>query len=202
LKNEQKQISSRIYERLFARAKPKTIKRYAGAKRTRLNADWSTSSTTANWNLRTSLPALRGRSRQMCRDVPLFKKYLRMVRTNIIGPKGLQLMCRAYLQDQKTLDAQLNKRVQAAWWQWGFAENCSITGKLDWLAAQRLFVTQLARDGEVLVQKMSADNPFGIALKFWNVDYLDETYNDTLPGGNRVIMSVEIDGNDRPSHIG
>jgi lambda family phage portal protein len=191
-------LAVRIYERLFAPAKRKTVKRYAGARRTRLNADWSTSSTTANWNLRTSLAALRGRSRQMCRDVPLFKKYLRMVRTNIIGPKGLQLMCRAYLEDEKTLDAKLNKRVQAAWWKWGFAENCSITGKLDWLAAQRLFVTQLARDGEVLVQKMRADNPFGIALKFWNVDYLDETYNDTLPGGNRVIMSVEIDGNDRP----
>jgi lambda family phage portal protein len=191
-------IAARIYDRFFSPRRSKTHKRYAGSKRTRLNASWQTSSTTANWNLRMSLASLRGRSRQMCRDVPHFKKYLRMVRTNVVGPKGLQLMCRGYLEDGKTLDAELNKRVQAAWWKWGFAENCSVTGKLNWLGAQRLFVTQLARDGECLVQKIPADNPFGFALKFWNVDYLDETYNDIRPSGNRVIMSVEIDASDRP----
>jgi lambda family phage portal protein len=35
-------------------------------------------------------------------------------------------------------------------------------------------------------------------LKFIDVAYLDETYNDLLPNGNRVLMSVEVDANDKP----
>jgi len=41
-------------------------------------------------------------------------------------------------------------------------------------------------------------NPFGYSLKFWNVDYLDESFNATLSNGNRVIMSVEVDEHFRP----
>jgi lambda family phage portal protein len=74
-----------------------------------------------------------------------------------------------------------------------------VTGKLDWVAAQALFIRTLMRDGEVLVQKMQPpDNPFGFALKFIDVSYLDETYNMELPDGGRIIMSVEIDADGKP----
>jgi lambda family phage portal protein len=189
-------LATRLYNRWFG-DKP-TQKRYAAGRISRLQADWTTWPTSANWQLRQDLRTLRARSRQMCRDAPHFKKFLRMVRTNVIGPKGLQLMVRAYQPDGKTLDAELNKRVQNAWWEWSFAENCSSTGKLNWLGAQRLFATHLARDGEVLVQKIAANNPFGFSIKFWNVDWLDETWSQDLPDGNRIVMSVEIDQNDRP----
>jgi lambda family phage portal protein len=149
-------------------------------------------------SLRVGTRILRARAREMCNDAPHFKKFLKMCRTNVIGPHGLRLQCRAYNTDGKTLNVDLNKRVEAAFWDWGHAETCTLSGKMNWKACQRLFITQLARDGEVLVQKIEADNGWGFSLKFWNVDYLDETYNAILPNGNRIIMSVEIDGNDRP----
>lgn len=179
--------------------KRQTQKRlYSGASVSRLNKDWTTTPYSQNWSLYRELRILRARAREMCANVPHFKKYLKMVRSNVVGAEGLQLQVRARRARGK-LDTDLNKQVSEIFWMWGMPETCTVTQKLDWIGCQRLFVTHLARDGEALVQMVSSpDNPYGFALKFWNVDYLDETYNDTLPGGNRVIMSVEIDANDRP----
>lgn len=186
-------------ERKVKIAEDKKYRRqYAGARISRLESNWTTVPTGANWELRLSLRTLRARARQMARDNSHFKKFLTMARTNIIGPKGIQLQVRAMMPDG-SLNTKLNKQIEDAFWEWGFKENCTVSGKLDFLAAQNLFVTQLARDGEVLIQKIrSADNPFSFALKFIDVSYLDETFDDELNNGNRVIMSVEVDNNDRP----
>lgn len=185
----------RVIER--ERMAKKVHKRFAAAKGGRLNAGWTTNPESANFVLRQGVRILRARAREMAADSPHFKKYLSMCRSNIIGQNGIQLQVRARKPDT-TLNADLNKRVEMAFWEWSYAETCTISGKLDWLAAQRLFVTQLARDGEVLVQKVKAKNDFGFALKFIDVSYLDEGFNRMLPSGNRILMSVEVDGNDRP----
>ncbi|MEO7397329.1 MAG: phage portal protein, partial [Ilumatobacteraceae bacterium] len=135
---------------------------------------------------------------QMCGDAPHFKKFLQMCRANVIGAAGLRLQVRAYSPDGKTLNIKVNKKIEAAFWDWGHRETCTLSTKMNWAESQRLFITQLARDGEVLVQKVYPKNGWGFALKFWNVDYLDESHNVTLPSGNRVIMSVEIDADDKP----
>jgi lambda family phage portal protein len=171
---------------------------YSAAGVNRLNKDWTTTPYSANWSLYRDLRILRARSRDMCANSAHFRKFLKMVRSNVVGPKGLQLQVRARKARGK-LDTQLNKLVGEIFWQWGMPETCTVTGKLDWIGCQRLFVTQLARDGEALVQMIAPpDNPFGFALKFWNPDYLDETYNEELRDGRRIIMSVEIDANDKP----
>jgi lambda family phage portal protein len=171
---------------------------YSASNVNRLNKDWTTTPYSANYSLYRDLRILRARSRDMCANAAHFRKYLKMVRSNVVGSKGLQTQVRARKARGK-LDTDLNKLVAEAFWQWGLPETCTVTGKLDWIACQRLFVTHLARDGEALVQMVSdPSNAFGFALKFWNVDYLDETYNEELRDGRRIIMSVEVDANDRP----
>src|SRR6185369_11257029 len=196
-----KKLAARLYDAVFP-PKPKTSKRYrrdyAAARVDRTNADWTVRPMTANYDLRRDLRILRARARDAAHNNSHFKKYLSMVRSNVIGPKGIRLQCRAYMPDGKTLNADLNKQIETAFWEWGHKENCTVSQRLDWLGMQRLIVTQLARDGEFLVQKIAANNAFGFALKAINVDYLDEFYNAELPNGNRVIMSVEIDAFDRP----
>lgn len=189
-------LAERIYDRWFG--KGKAVKRhYAAARVNRQNAGWSTSPTGANYERRISLAILRARARQASRDDPHLSKFLALSRSNIIGPKGIQLQSRANGLDGK-LDIELNKMVEEAWWQWGHAETCTLSGKMNWKALQDLIVTQLKCDGEFLVQMVSADNPFGFALKVWDVNWLDEVYNEVLPNGNRIIMSVEIDANNKP----
>jgi lambda family phage portal protein len=170
---------------------------YEAAHVNRLTNDWTTVNTSANWELRRSLRVLRARSRDLARNNDYVKKFLSMIRTNVAGPHGMKLQARAVNQKGE-LDELLNRKVEAAWQRWMHKENASASGKLAWRDIQRKACTTLARDGEVLVRAIVVDNPFGFALKFISVDWLDETFNERLPSGNRIIMSVEIDDNDRP----
>jgi lambda family phage portal protein len=187
-----------IKERRERERRIEAKRRYEGARVNRLESGWTTNPTGGNYEMRLGLRALRARARDVARNNSHFKKFLSMCRSNIIGPKGIQLQSRARLADG-SLNTELNKRVEEAFWEWCFKENCTASGKLSFFDAQNLFVTHLARDGEVLVQKLTgADNPFGFALKFIDVSYLDENYNEELKSGNRVIMSIEVDRNDKP----
>lgn len=170
---------------------------YAAARISRTNADWTTSPAGANQTLRQDIRVLRARAREMAKNAPHFDKFLRMARTNIIG-LGIQMQCRAASSTGKP-KTKINQHVEMEFWRWGHRETCTTSTRMDWLACQNLFVTHLVRDGEVLIQHIDDPaNKYGYSLKFWNVDWLDETYNEALPGGNRIIMSVEVDANDRP----
>lgn len=192
-----------------------TVKRqFKAASRDRLTADWATLPVSANRELRVSLRTLRNRVRVLGQNDDYFKKFLSMVAANVPGPKGMML--RLDFVDQTAdgrrqtaggsqrsevsteRDNVLAEEIKASFAEWSRPENCSVSGKLSFVEQQRLFIRTVARDGEVLVRKVLADNPWGFALKFIDVAWLDEFYNQTLPNGNRILMSVEVDGNDRP----
>lgn len=173
---------------------------YAAARLTRTNRDWVTQSQSPNSILRTDLRALRARAREMARNAAHFRKFIAMAKANVIGHAGIRLQSRAEFGSGRP-NTKLNNIIENAFWEWSFPETCSASGKLSWVAAQMLFIETLIRDGEVLVEHVDVNprkNPFGYTLKFWNVDYLDETFNATLSNGNRVIMSVEVDDDYRP----
>lgn len=180
-----------------AAAKKPVRRNFAGARHTKANSTWTRTPYGANWTLYRDLAILRARAREMSRNAPHFRKFLKMAERNVIGHQGIRLQCRAKFGTDRP-NTTLNRKVEHEWWLWSHRENCSASGKLSLVAAQKLFIRQLIRDGEVLVEHVEADNPFGYALKFWNVDWLDETFNEVRPNGNRVIMSVEVDANDRP----
>lgn len=172
-------------------------RRYQAAKPSRLQSDWTTTPTSENYELRHSLKVLRARAREQARNNGVFKHFLTKARTNIVGP-GIELQCRAKFA-KGTLNTRLNSKVEELFWEWARKEHCAMSGKLSFTDAQRIFVTRLLRDGEVLVQKVNDPaNRFGFALHFLDADYLDESFNEVAPNGNRIIMSVEIDNWGRP----
>jgi lambda family phage portal protein len=188
-----------LAERELAERKRASAQRaYAAAKPNRLNAGWTTTPTGANYELRGGVDALRARARQTARDNGHVQNFLRLMRTNVVGPKGIQLQSRARLADGKTLNVRLNKRVEEAWFEWGHREYCTVSGKNDWRGVQKLVLTQLLRDGEFLVEMIEDVGEFGFSLKVWDINWLDATFTQELPGGNRIIMSVEVDPNDKP----
>lgn len=197
-KQPKKKLAARLYD-WFAPAKPAAQKRhYAAGRSSRLNSGWTTSPTSANYETRVSLSVLIARSREAARNDLHIVNYLRLMRANVIGQKGIGLQCRARLKNGR-LNVKLNKRIEEAWWQWSHAETCTVSGKLDWKGVQDLAVTQCERDGAFLIQMIEDDaNPFGFSLKTWDVTWLDPTYNVNVPGRNRIIMSIEIDANDKP----
>lgn len=176
---------------------PNISRQYRAAAVDRYSADWSTAQTTWQSEIYRSLRVLRNRSREMSRSNPHMKRFLGMVRRNIVGPAGIRLQVRAKKRDDN-LDELLNKEVEQKFTEWAQPENCSASGKYSWADAQAYAVGTMARDGEFLCRFIEADNPFGFSLKFYDVAYLDETYNEVLSSGNRVLMSVEVDRYDRP----
>jgi lambda family phage portal protein len=192
-------LATRIYDKWFAQKRP-AKRGFAAAKITRQNRDWTATTYGANWTLYRDLRTLRARAREMAKNAPHFRKFLKMAERNVIGSAGIQLQCNAMLGSAKTKrpNTKLNSMIETAFADWSYKENCSVSGKLCFAQAQKLFLRHLIRDGEALVQHVAAGNPFGYALKFWNVDWLDEMYNEELGGGHRIIMSIEVDGDYRP----
>lgn len=193
----QKKLAARIYDAIF-QPPPKTEKRHAAARTNRLNSSWTTQPTGANYETRVSLSVLIARAREAARDSLHIVNYLRLMRSNVIGQNGIGLQCRARLKNGR-LNVKLNSRIEEAWWEWTHAENCTVSGRLDWKGVQDLVVTHCERDGAFLIQMIDdAANPFGFSLKLWDVTWLDPTFNVNVPGSNRILMSVEIDADNKP----
>jgi len=181
----------------FFKAKPKTRKMaraYHGADTGRLFSDFISSSRSADSEIKPSLRILRDRCREISRNHPYAKRYLQIMTTNVVGPNGVRIQVRKR-NDDGSLDSVGNRIIEQAWQQWGRTGFCTVDGRISWSQAQRLFLETLARDGEVLIQKIKnpAGNPFGFSLKFLEADYLDEGYDARLSNGNEVRMGVELD---------
>lgn len=171
-------------------------RRYAAASVDLRRTDWPAMSTTYQTDIFRHLRQLRAESREMAKNNPHMKRFLGMVRRNVIGPAGIKLQVRAKRGGE--LDELLNTEVEQQFGEWALPENCSASGKLSWVDAQGMAIGTMARDGEFLCRFIEANNPYGFALKFYDVAYLDESYNEVLKSGNRVVMSIEVDRYDRP----
>lgn len=178
-------------------------RRFAAAKVSSLNTGWATRPVVANWDVKQDIQSLRARAREAVQNNGHFKRHLGRIRQNVVGQKGLQLQCRAMMPNKRggkqRLNQPLNSAVELAFWKWStnpaFA---SVSGRMNFKRIQKLAITQLKKDGEILARIEKADNPFGMSIRMLNCDYLDEMYNEIRPDGNRVIMSIEIDANWKP----
>lgn len=171
---------------------------YAGANQGRLFTDFIGSSASADSELRNSLPVLRNRSRDLARNNEYAKRFLNLIRTNVVGEKGFTVQVRAR-NDDRSLDAAGNTILENAFKAWGRLGNCDVTGRMSWLDAQRYVAETLARDGEVFV-KFVQNKRFrdGFALQFIEADLVDETKNGRAQNGNQIRMGVEVDSFQRP----
>ena len=108
-----------IFDFLSRSEKPKQKKykdlyrNYAGADGGRLFGDFIASSFSADSELKTSLPVLRNRSRDLARNNEYAKRYLNLVKTNVVGEKGFSVQVRAR-NDDRSLDAAGNAIIENA----------------------------------------------------------------------------------------
>lgn len=173
-------------------------RQYAGANQGRLFTDFVGSSSSADSELRASLPVLRNRSRDLARNNEYAKRFLNLIKTNVVGEKGFTVQVRAR-NDDRSLDAAGNTILENAFRVWGRMGNCDVTGRMSWLDAQRFVAETLARDGEVFV-KLVQSNRFrdGFSLQFIEADLVDQDKNGTAENGNQIRMGVELDTYHRP----
>ena len=77
--------------------------------------------------------------------------------------------------DDNSLDVVANRIIETEFYKWAKIGSCTADGKLSFLDAQKLFIQNLARDGEVLIRHIKdTSNDFGYSMQFLESDHLDE----------------------------
>lgn len=185
----------------FFRKKPQTqvVKRkYHGINTGRLFADFNASDSSADSELRYAIKELRNRSRDLSQNNEYVRRYFELLKTNVIGEKGVLLQSKA-IDSVGNLDQNGNQAVEDAFKMWGKYGHPTVCGKMSWIDVQKLAIEMLAKDGEAFIIKhRSADFHDSIALEFIEADQIDETLNKTADNGNEVRMGVELNKFKRP----
>jgi lambda family phage portal protein len=180
------------------RGKQLSKRKYAAADQSRLFADFRISETSADDELKNALAILRSRSRDLARNNEYAKRYLNLIKTNVVGENGFSLQVRARNAD-RSLDAAGNKIIENAFASWGRVGNPEISGRMSWLDMQRFAAETLVRDGEVFIRVLKGSTlRDGISFQFIESDLIDEKKNSTEKNGNKVRMGVELDEYHRP----
>lgn len=171
---------------------------YHAASTSRLFADFMSSSGSADAELKPNLVLMRNRSRELARNDVYTRRYLNLMKTNVIGDNGMTLQVKARNLNG-ALDGIGNDIIEQAWFEFGRKGNCTADGRMSWVDLQKYCVEAVKRDGEAFFQIIRNRNfKHGIAFKPIEADLIDEQKNERLRNGSQIRMGVEIDEFERP----
>ena len=179
------------------RGRPQRRSAFKAADVNRTVLDWVTGDSAIDDDLRFNLARLRSRARDLERNSPVARHFLRMVAVNVVGPNGVR--CRPQIrQADDTLDREANRFVLDAWTDWSRA--ATIGGRVTFNSFSRQVIRGVARDGEAFVRLWRGfDNRFGFALEYIDPMLVDESYNKPPDqSGNEVRLGIEVDEFGRP----
>jgi lambda family phage portal protein len=169
----------------------------------RFNTNWVGTIESIDWSLRTSLNLLQRRSRDLAINSSYGAKFIKMGRTNVVGPNGFKMQVRSfdYMKDgTKKMDNLANAAIERHFADWQRAENCDIANRLSFKDICDLYVTCLMRDGEVLIRKVYGEEAgkYGFQLQVLDIERLDVNKNEYLGDNRSIKMGVEVDKYNRP----
>jgi lambda family phage portal protein len=172
---------------------------YAGAQGSRLTNDWAAPILSADQECRGDLRKLRARARELVRNNPIAKHFLNLLAINVVGPNGIRYQARVRNNDGQ-LNLAINRKIEAAWREWGRKGNCTVCGRYSFRAVQDLALRTTAMDGEILVRMVRGyPNKWGFALQLIDADQLDHGYSRAAgKGENEIRLGVEVDAWGKP----
>ena len=111
---------------------------YVAAESGRLYNWQSSTDRTADGEVKSALPQLRRRSRELIQNEPLARRYLQLLNTMVLGRQGVKLQMKSRNEDQ-TLDIRANSQVERLWESWSRKggpnySGCDASGKFTFLA--------------------------------------------------------------------
>ena len=159
----------------------------------RLNSDWTTVSQTPDNLIFHNLKTLRARAREQRYNNDYVKKFISMVKTNVVSAEGVVLQSKVVDQNQQP-DLLVRSAIEQTWKLW--QKQCDFKGRLHWIDMQSLMVSSVAGDGEILVRKHRG-GPFAFTLELIDPELLDVTYIGEH-NGNRIIHGIELDDSGKP----
>jgi lambda family phage portal protein len=149
--------------------------------------------------IRRDIAGLRAHSRFLDKNNPWMRSFLRIMETDLVGPKGFTLQAQLR-KGNGDLWEPYNANIEAAFKEWSSRETCCVDGRFSFLQVQRQMGRSLPLDGEVFIREVFGfDNGFGYALQFLDPDLLDHNVNQESGNGqNAIVMGVELDTWGRP----
>jgi lambda family phage portal protein len=171
---------------------------FKGAEMSRLWWDWVASPIAADQEMYNDFLRLRARAREMRRNHPLIKKYLKLLANNVVGPTGFKLRARVR-NNSGYLAIPINKKIQKAWNDW--ARDVSVDGRHTLVSILQFLIKNAAVDGEFCVRKIRnfKANKYRFALQVLDPDLLDHMFFQAPGvGANEIRLGVEIDVYSRP----
>jgi len=161
---------------------------------------WETTSNSIDYYLQTELQELRARSRKMVRANPYGKRFIAMIKSNVVGPTGVAMQAQSTIfrtGSGLVLDAAANDAIEAEFKRWGRAANCDYCGKSNWLDLQNLAISCAGQDGEFVFRKYY-EGPYGFQLRCIDPELLDVKKNvKETRGGGEIRLGVEYDRSGR-----
>lgn len=181
-------------------AEPNNGKHYTHGKRSflaavrdRFTADWNEIHS-LNTSIKEGLSTLRGRAREMSVNNVYVRRYLKLIKANIVGDQGVLVAVQGFNPDGSY--DPISKKIEDHFFKWGLPEHCDVSGRMSWVKIQEVVIESVARDGESLVvlRKGLEFGKYALQLQVLDADHLDENFNSTATNGNRIVQSVELDG--------
>jgi lambda family phage portal protein len=165
---------------------------YLAAQNVARYGDMKSSRGSADWELRNSLAEVRSKARFLARNSGSMRRYIQLMKVNIVGEPGFLLQSKVKMLDGK-LDITLNGKVEDAWRVW--CQSPTVDGQMTMVSLLNQMVATWCRDGEVLWEIVYSDRyADGISVNPIEADLLDETLVTKNPTtGNDIRMGVEID---------
>lgn len=163
-----------------------------------IRSDWPTWSRPPDADIRYGLRVLRSRARHEAQNNDHARAFLREVKSNVIGPKGVRLQSKARVGGGRP-DERARQVIEDAWHEWGMVGSCDVTGRLGWEDVQHQCIETIARDGEAIFRLVDTGaNEYGLEIQALDPETLDVEYNEARPDGTVVIMGVELNEWNRP----
>lgn len=170
--------------------------------------DWAFLPLEINTILRHDLRRLRARSRDLARNDDTTRRFLSLLKQNVLGHRGIALQAKNRMQTSKDLDLKWNAEIEREWRMFGRKRrkrgqlvSPSACGQYSFLEIAWLSLMTRAVDGECFIQILKGypHNPHRFAVRFLNPDLLDSTFcGEAETSGNRIEMGIEFDEYDRP----
>lgn len=198
-RTEQKRAQTPGFNGAF---KPMQGRTFQAGNVNRLTSGWLSQDIAINALLESQLAIIRARSRKLARDTSTGRRFLTLVKNNIVGPTGfrLQSRCGDYRAGKWVLDDLANDTIELHHRIWCKAEHCDVTGQSSFAEITRMVAEGLARDGEFLVKEIvgTKDTPYRYQLQLLSIDRLDINYRGTATNGNTIRMGVERNSAGKP----
>lgn len=173
---------------------------FDAAKHTMQTQSWPSHPVHIDAVLRAQQRTMVARSREQYANNDYVKNYIRIIKRNVVGPKGIYLQAKSTNSSGK-LDTKVNNAIETAWWEWGRPGNCDVTGKLSWLSVEKLFISTVARDGEVILRFIygKTGSPWGFSVQFIDPQRIPIWLEvENLSNGNFIRNGIEFNEYGRP----